>query len=76
MRYTADTWGTGRAESYETLLWNSFGRLKDFPELGRPSLHVPGERELILEHHIVTYRYDESLDTVTVLRIVNPRRRR
>lgn len=60
---------------YETLLRDAFRRIQTFPEIGRQADQGPPDiRKLILEHHTVVYRYAD--DTVTILRIVNPRRRR
>lgn len=75
LRYTSETWGSGQAESYESVLRNAFAPLQLFPKLGRPSYDTPNERELILRHHTIRYRIDETVNTVTILRIVNPRRR-
>ncbi len=54
--------------------YNTFERILRFPEIGRPSPHAENERELILKYHTIVYRYRDN--TVTILRIVNPRRRR
>ena len=57
---------------YETVIRDAFRRIQTFPEIGRPSQNASEERELILRHHIIVYRYADEV--VTILRIVNPRR--
>lgn len=75
LAYTFNTWGSAQEGTYRGVLWNAFQRIQAFPEIGR---RVSGDREDLrehtLEHHIILYRY--ANDTVTILRVVNPRRRR
>jgi plasmid stabilization system protein ParE len=69
------TWGNDHALTYYTLLWDAFRRIQAFPKIGRQvSADRPDVRELILEYHTIVYRY--RADSVTIFRIVNPRRRR
>lgn len=75
LAYTFETWGTAQEVAYRVVLWNAFQRIQAFPEIGRQvSEDREDLREHILEHHIILYRYAD--DTVTILRVVNPRRRR
>ncbi|MDQ3653690.1 MAG: type II toxin-antitoxin system RelE/ParE family toxin [Chloroflexota bacterium] len=75
LQYTLKTWGNGQAMTYYTLLWNAFRRVQAFPEIGRRATeNRPEVRELVLEYHTIVYRYRDN--TVTILRIVNPRRGR
>ena len=75
LAYTFETWGNTQEITYRLVLWSAFQRIQSFPEIGR---RVSGERadlrEQILEYHIILYRYHGN--TVTILRIVNPRRKR
>ena len=71
-RYTAEVWGEDQAEAYDELLHKAFLLLRDFPELGH-ALASPGDqREHHLRSHTIVYQY--AANTVTILRIVNPRR--
>lgn len=73
--YTRTTWGTGQEDVYALVIRSAFGRIQAFPEIGRRAAgNRPEVRELVLEYHTIIYRYRS--DTVTILRIVNPRRRR
>ena len=75
LRYTRTNWGTAQERVYESILREAFQRIRTFPEIGRgDSEREPEIRELILEHHTIVYSYRN--DTVTILRIVNPRRKR
>lgn len=73
LQYTMDTWGDDQVTAYWSVIWDAFQRIRAFPHLGR-SRSQPDEREYALRHHTIVYRYRG--DTVTILRIVNPRRRR
>ncbi len=73
LQYTAKTWGNAQEIVYGRILHNAFARILRFPEVGRPAPHAENERELILRHHTIVYRYRD--ETVTILRIVNPRQR-
>ncbi len=72
LQYTVDTWGDEQADDYERLLDTAFHRLRSFPELGRERDH--GTREYPLQPHVVLYRYQD--DTVSILRVMHPRRLR
>ncbi len=73
LAYTFDTWGSAQEVTSRLVLWNAFRRIQTFPEIGRlVSEDRDDLRERILEHHIILYRYHEN--TVTILRILNPRR--
>jgi plasmid stabilization system protein ParE len=75
LNYTRKTWGTGQEDAYALVIRNAFGRIQAFPEIGRRvSEQRPTVRELVLEYHTIVYRYRGN--TVTILRVVNPRRRR
>lgn len=74
LQYTLKTWGNGQAMTYYTMLWDAFCRIQTFPEIGKQASPDSSQvRELVLEYHTIVYRYRDS--TVTILRIVNPRRR-
>lgn len=73
--YTLDKWVERQADAYELVLHNAFRRIQAFPDLGRAlSSSDPAIRELALPYHTVIYRHDPG--TVTILRIINPRRLR
>ncbi|MBA3275825.1 MAG: type II toxin-antitoxin system RelE/ParE family toxin [Chloroflexia bacterium] len=73
--YTRKTWGTGQEDAYALVIRNAFGRIQAFPEIGRRvSEQRPTVHELVLEYPTIVYQY--AANTVTILRIVNPRRRR
>lgn len=74
LQYTSKTWGDAQEAAYRRILGNAFARILRFPEIGRPSPHAEHERELILRHHTIVSRY--ANDSVTILRIVNLRRKR
>lgn len=59
-------------ERYLTVLYEAFERIRSFPEVGREC--EAGIREHAIRHHVVLYRYDD--DTVTILRVMHPRRLR
>ena len=73
LQYTLDTWGDDQVEAYWSVIWDAFQRIRVFPEMGRRR-PFPNEREVVLAHHIIVYRHHRNI--VTVLRILNPRRRR
>lgn len=73
LQYTLDTWGDDRVTAYWSVIWDALQRIRAFPTMGRPSPYASDERELILKHHTIVYRYQDN--TVTILRIVNPRQR-
>ena len=73
-QYTYARWDIDQAEAYDAMLHSTFLLLREFPEMA-PAGEVPGVREHHLKHHTVIYRYDRKENTVTILRIVNPRRR-
>lgn len=72
--YIRKMWGTGQEDAYATVFRNAFERILQFPEISRPSPHAENERELILKYHTIAYHYRDN--TVTILRLVNPRRKR
>jgi len=74
LQYTSKTWGDAQEDAYRGILHHAFVRILQFPEIGRPSPHAENEQELILRYHAIVYHYRDS--TVTILRIVNPRRKR
>jgi len=74
LQYTLKTWGNGQARTYYTTLWDAFRRIQVFPEIGKQASPDSSEvRELVLEYHTIVYRHRGN--AVTILRIVNPRRR-
>lgn len=73
-RYTSEVWGEDQAEAYDELLDRAFILLRDFPELGHASISPGDQREHHVRNHCVVDSYSD--DTVTILRIVNPRRMR
>ncbi len=75
LAYTFNTWGSAQEVTYRVILWNAFQRIQAFPEIGRQvSAERADLREHTVEHHIILYRYHDN--TATILRIVNPRRKR
>jgi toxin ParE1/3/4 len=74
LRYSLETWGEDQISAYWSVIWDAAHRIRSFPEIGRLSPVRSGERELSLPHHTIFYRY--AGNTVTILRIVNPRRKR
>ncbi len=75
LAYTFDTWGTAQEAAYRVVIWNAFQRIQAFPEIGRQVSDERADvREHILQHHITLYRYADN--TITILRVVNPRHRR
>ncbi len=75
LHYTRRRWGAAQEDAYDDVIWSACQRIQAFPEIGRQvSQDRPELREHILEHHTIVYRYQDH--TVTILRIVNPRRRR
>jgi toxin ParE1/3/4 len=74
LRYTELQWGRAQRNAYFRELRAVAERLLAFPELG----HVAedGTREFSLRHHVVLYRYDSTSNTVTILRVMHPRRLR
>jgi plasmid stabilization system protein ParE len=73
LQYTNDTWGDAQEARYRETLRQAFLSIREFPELGRRT-SAPREREYVLPHHTIVYRYEGR--TVTILRIKNPRQRR
>ena len=73
-RYTLEQWGEAQAEAYDEMLHLAFLLLRDFPEMGHALMHERDMREHHLRHHTIVYRYDGA--TLTIVGIVNPRRRR
>ena len=74
LQYTLDTWGDDQVTAYWSVIWEAFQRIRTFPNLGRLSPYALDELEFVLEHHTIVYQY--ATNTVTILRIVNPRRKR
>lgn len=74
LHYTLDTWGDDQVTAYWSVIWDALQRIRAFPTMGRSSPYASDEREVVLEHHTIVYRYQSN--TVTILRIVSPRRRR
>ncbi len=73
LQYTLDTWGDDQVTAYWSVIWEGFQRIRAFPHIGRRR-PKPDERELILRYHTIVYHYRDN--TVTILRILNPRRKR
>ncbi|HYI25012.1 MAG TPA: type II toxin-antitoxin system RelE/ParE family toxin [Thermomicrobiales bacterium] len=72
LQYTLDRWGKDQADTYEADLYQAIEQLRQFPQLGR--LVAGRNRELPVRHHIILYEY--TGETVTVLRVIHPRRLR
>lgn len=75
LRYTLERWGEEQVVAYWSTIWDAAQLLRRFPEMGRPGLR-PDEREYLLPHHIIVYRFDESRNLIVILRIVSHGRRR
>lgn len=75
--YTMAAWDERQADAYDDMLNRAFRRIQTFPWIGRvASDEDTAIREYPLRNHIILYRHDVDIDTVTILRIVNPRRLR
>lgn len=74
LQYTLQTWGTGQRDAYQQRLGQAFLTIRDFPDIGYPVAAGSPIRAYHLEHHTIVYRRDP--ETVTILRVVNPRRLR
>ncbi len=72
LQYTIDTWGDEQADDYERVLDAAFQRIRAFPEIGH--VRNDGIREYALQHHLIVYRFEA--ETVTILRVLHPRRLR
>jgi len=72
LQYTIDIWGDEQADIYERMLDAAFHRIRSFPEIGR--VQDEGIRAYAIRHHVILYRYED--DTVTILRVMHPRRLR
>ena len=73
--YTRETWDERQADAYGALVDHAFRRIQTFPQIGRVAADDnPSVREYAVQNHLILYRYDHG--TVTILRIVNPRRLR
>ncbi len=73
LQYTLNTWGDDQVTAYWSVIWEAFQRIRAFPQMGRRRPQSD-EREYPLRQHTIVYRYRDN--TVTILRIINPRRRR
>ena len=71
-QYTFTEWGRDQMERYQSMIYESFERIRTFPEIGRG--RDDGLREYATRHHVILYRYDEEI--VTILRVMHPRRLR
>ncbi len=63
LQYTLDEWGEDQIETYETVLYGAFRRLRNVPELG--PLLQSGVREHTNHHHVILYRYDNGAATMS-----------
>ena len=72
LQYTIELWGPEQADKYEDEIFEALERLRQYPELGR--LVSGSEREMAIRHHVVLYDFIGT--TVTLLRILHPRRLR
>lgn len=72
LRYTLETWGRPQRNAYFAELKRAARRLQAFPEIGRE--REDGVREYAFRHHVILYRHEG--DTVTILRVMHPRRLR
>jgi len=72
LRYTLEQWGRPQRNAYFAELKRAARLIQAFPEMGRE--RDPGVREHPLRHHVILYRYED--DTVTILRVMHPRRLR
>lgn len=72
LQYTLEAWDEEQLLRYMSLLDQAFLRVQEYPELGIERAN--GIREHALRHHVILYRY--ANDTVTVLRVMHPRRLR
>ncbi|MDQ3654882.1 MAG: type II toxin-antitoxin system RelE/ParE family toxin [Chloroflexota bacterium] len=72
LMYSEEVWGVAQSDRYEQSLYESLGRIRAFPDHGRPSnALLGGARSVICEHHVIYYTYDD--DTVTIHRILHER---
>ncbi len=63
-------WGFARTEAYVLGLHETFGRLAEFPELGRDAGHIrPGYRVMEAASHSVFYRRTD--DGVLIMRVLH-----
>ena len=71
-QYTFSEWGRDQMERYQSMIYESFERIRSFPEIG----HVRGDgvREFAIRHHVILYRHEA--ESVTIVRVVHPRRLR
>lgn len=73
--YTMETWDERQADAYDETLNRAFRRIQSFPWIGHVASNEDTSiREYTLRNHFILYRHDVDIDTVTILRIVNPRR--
>ena len=72
LRYTQEQWGRPQRNAYFAVLKQAARRIQSFPEIGREC--ESGVREYALRHHVVLYRFEG--DTVSILRVMHPRRLR
>ena len=74
LQYTFEAWGSVQEQSYRETLRQAFLSIRDNPGISwrRADGH---DREFRLRHHAIVYHHDEAANTVTILRIVNTRRR-
>jgi toxin ParE1/3/4 len=72
LQYTEESWGRHQRNVYLRDLVRAGRQLATFPEMGRDADN--GIRELVLRHHVVLYQYDD--ESVTILRVLNPRQLR
>ncbi|MDQ3654186.1 MAG: type II toxin-antitoxin system RelE/ParE family toxin [Chloroflexota bacterium] len=72
LQYTVEIWGDEQADIYERMLDAAFQRLRSFPEIGH--VRDDGVREFAIRHHVILYRHEA--ETVTIVRVVHPRRLR
>jgi plasmid stabilization system protein ParE len=74
LQYTFATWGQDQLEVYDAALESAFQRIQAFPDIGHPIEGRPSNlRSYHLEHH--ASEYPREADWITILRIINPRRR-
>jgi len=71
-QYTFDRWGREQMERYQSMIYESFERIRSFPEIGH--VRNDGVREFSIRHHVILYRHEA--ETVTIVRVVHPRRLR
>jgi toxin ParE1/3/4 len=64
-------WGLVQRQRYMADLELRFGRLRERPEIGRPSKDRPNLRRLIVGRHAVFYEFDEA--RVRIIRVLHQR---